>query len=70
MEQNRAEIPIKLMLLFQSVPLHVSQSPQYGSLPSSFPSQNLYKGRGAPFPKPIPCTESILIFIKVENMDK
>jgi hypothetical protein len=44
--------PIKEMLHFQTLPLHVSQSPQYRIPPSRFPSQSLYKERNATFPKP------------------
>jgi hypothetical protein len=58
------------MLLLQNLPSHVCQVPQYRSPPSRFPSQSLYKERDGPFPKPIPCIESILIFRPVENMDK
>jgi hypothetical protein len=37
---------------FQSLLIRVSQSPQYGSPPSRFPSQSLCKERDAPLPKP------------------
>ena len=43
--------PIKEMFHFQSLPLHVSRSPQYRSCPSRFLSQMLYKERDAAFPK-------------------
>jgi hypothetical protein len=41
--------PIKI-LHFQSLLLHVSQSPQYRNLPFRFPSQSLCKESGALFP--------------------
>jgi hypothetical protein len=33
------------MFRFRSIPLHVSQSPRYTSLPSGFPSQRSHRGR-------------------------
>ena len=44
---------IKEMLRFQTFPLHISQSPQYRSPPSRFPSHSLYKESDAPFLKPL-----------------
>ena len=39
------------MFHFQNLLFHVSQSPQYSNLTFRFRSQNLWKERGAPFPK-------------------
>jgi len=41
------ESALKEMLHSQSLPLHVSQSPQFRSLLSRFPSKSLYKERDA-----------------------
>ena len=43
--------PYQNMRHCQSLPLHVSRSPQYRSASSRIPSQSLYKLRAAPFPK-------------------
>jgi hypothetical protein len=44
--------PVKEMLHFHSLPLNVSQSPQYMRPPSRFPLRSLYKEKDAPFQKP------------------
>jgi len=59
--------PIKEMLCFQSLPLHVSQSPQNRGLPSRFPSQNLYKVREASFPKPSLACLNVAFRVSIEG---
>ena len=44
--------PIKVMIRFQSLLFHVSQSHQYRNPPSRFPSRSYYKERDAPYAKP------------------